>query len=255
MLNSTKPNTLSPQEEVIAPAEREEGRAGPRKVGPEPGSKEEKRRRRERLLKEGGQQGSRSSTYRATSRVEGRRDRRENRLRGGQLKGRRFRLSSSSDLPLSPSRLPLLLLSGSPSNSTPSSSPPVNHPMTDNSNSSHSSASTSVLRTPSPSSAFSSFTLQSALPLPSASTSTLNQDGVKLNGRQPALLHISLPPNTLLPPAATVFTSAVSILEHPSAGLRKELWKDDADADVCDREGCGAQFSLLKLQRKHHCRK
>ncbi|CDZ97681.1 FYVE finger containing protein [Phaffia rhodozyma] len=44
------------------------------------------------------------------------------------------------------------------------------------------------------------------------------------------------------------------LIEERQAALPKDLWKADADAEVCDRPGCGTRFGFWK-ERKHHCRK
>lgn len=44
------------------------------------------------------------------------------------------------------------------------------------------------------------------------------------------------------------------MLQDRYAGMSKDLWKKDADAEVCDGEGCEVRFGLFTA-RKHHCRK
>lgn len=46
----------------------------------------------------------------------------------------------------------------------------------------------------------------------------------------------------------------VMMLQDRYAGMSKDLWKPDGDAEVCDGEGCTTKFGLFSA-RKHHCRK
>ncbi|KAL7411339.1 hypothetical protein BDY24DRAFT_136344 [Mrakia frigida] len=46
----------------------------------------------------------------------------------------------------------------------------------------------------------------------------------------------------------------VMMLQDRYAGMSKDLWKKDADAEVCDGEECEVKFGVF-TSRRHHCRK
>ena len=88
------------------------------------------------------------------------------------------------------------------------------------------------------SSGFSTHTVELGLPLTAPPTPAPSAAGAAAAG-----------------PGASQFFSTVSLmLEEPHAALPKALWKADADADVCDRDGCNVRFGMFTA-RKHHCRK
>lgn len=65
---------------------------------------------------------------------------------------------------------------------------------------------------------------------------------------------LTAPPTPATANGSQFFSTVSLMLEEPHAALPKALWKADADADVCDRDGCNVRFGMFTA-RKHHCRK